>query len=163
MYWIKRKISQIKNVIKWLPTIWNQFDFDYNYSIDVFKFQLEKQAEHLESEKARTMDAKDRAKRIRTTLKLMKKVYDEEYAIEYIDKMEELYGKDLMEHELIDTGRGDGTSYYQKKYERTETPERIKEIRDMSNNLWSESNLKQEKAHRILWLMVERNIQGWWD
>ena len=77
--------------------------------------------------------------------------------------MEELYGKDLMEHELIDTGRGDGTSYYQKKYERTETPERIKEISDMSNKLWSESNLKQEKAHRILWLMVERNIQGWWD
>ena len=93
----------------------------------------------------------------------MKKVYDEEYAIEYIDKMEDLYGKDLMEHELIDTGRGDGTSYYQKKYERTETPERIKEIKDMSNKLWSESNLKQEKAHRILWLMVERNIQGWWD
>ena len=163
MYWIKRKISQIKNVIKWLPTIWNQFDFDYNYSIDVFKFQLEKQAEYLESEKAYTMDAKDRAKRIRTTLKLMKKVYDEEYAIEYIDKMEDLYGKDLMEHELIDTGRGDGTSYYQKKYERTETPKRIKEIKDMSSKLWSESNLKQEKAHRILWLMVERNIQGWWD
>jgi hypothetical protein len=163
MYWIKRKISQIKNVIKWLPTIWNQFDFDYNYSIDVFKFQLEKQAEYLESEKARTRDAKDRAKRIRTTLKLMKKVYDEEYAMEYSDKMEELYGKDLMKYELINTGRGDGTSYYQKKYERTETPERIKEIKDVSNKLFTESNLKQEKAHRIVWLMVERNIQGWWD
>jgi hypothetical protein len=147
MYWIKRKISQIKNVIKWLPTIWNQFDFDYNYSIDVFKFQLEKQAEYLES----------------TTLKLMKKVYDEEYAMEYSDKMEELYGKDLMKYELINTGRGDGTSYYQKKYERTETPERIKEIKDVSNKLFTESNLKQEKAHRIVWLMVERNIQGWWD
>jgi len=156
MYWIKRKVWQIKNIIKWLPTIWNQYDFDYGYSINVFRFQLEKQADFLESDKACTMSANYNAKRIRTTIKLMKKVYDEDYAIEYQDKLKVLYGEELMEYAFED-------SFLKQNYELTESPERIKEIHDMSSKLFIESDLKQKKSHRILWLMVERNIQGWWD
>ena len=156
MYWIKRKIRQVKNVIEWLPVIWKQFDFDYSYSIDVFKHQIEKQANYLESDRACTMSAKDNAMRIRTTLRLMEKVYDEDYALEYQAKLIELYGEELMEYAFED-------SFLKQNYELTESPERIKEIYDMSSKLWKESDLKQKKAHRILWLMVERNIQGWWD
>ena len=156
MYWIKRKVWQIKNVIKWLPTIWNQYDFDYGYSINVFRFQLEKQADFLESDKACTMSANYNAKRIRTTLRLMKKVYDEDYAMEYHAKLEDIYGEELMELGITDI-------YLKHNYELTESPELIKEIDNLKDKLFTESNLKQEKAHRILWLMVERNIQGWWD
>ena len=74
-HFIKRKIWQIKNVFRWLPIIWKQYDFDYNYSLEVFKFQLQKQAEFLESDRAVTLCAKDKAKRIRTVIKLMDKVY----------------------------------------------------------------------------------------
>ena len=42
-YWFRRKYRQIKNVINWIPVVWNQFDFDYRYSLDVFKHQLMKQ------------------------------------------------------------------------------------------------------------------------
>ena len=90
MYWIKRKIWQIRNVIKWLPVIWNQFDFDYRYSIDVFKFQLQKTADHLNSDNAYTLSAKDNARRLQTIIDLMDKVYEEEYGIEYFDEDSEL-------------------------------------------------------------------------
>ena len=41
-YPIRRKYQQIKRVIDFLPIIWNGFDFDYTYSIQLFKKQLER-------------------------------------------------------------------------------------------------------------------------
>ena len=49
---IKRKIQQIKNILKWIPVIWRTFDWDYRYSLDVFKFQLQNQINFLESDRA---------------------------------------------------------------------------------------------------------------
>ena len=85
IYWFKKKYSQIKRVLDYLPIIWNGFDWDYRYATDLFAHQLGRIADHLESDKAYTLSAKDNAKRIRTTLKLMKLVGDEEYAMEYYD------------------------------------------------------------------------------
>jgi hypothetical protein len=47
----------------------------------------------MESDKAMTVDANVRAKRIRTAIKLLNKVYDDEYGLEYMDTIEKLYGK----------------------------------------------------------------------
>lgn len=163
IYWFKRKIFQIKNLVKWFPVIWNQYDFDYHYAIDVFKFQLKKTADYLESHKAYSIDSHDRAKRIRTIIKLMDKVYEEEYLIEYFQRLETLYGKDIFEHVFIDTGRGDGTTYMKFKYEVTKSDAEIKVIDQDFHRMLSESRDKQEKAHRILWKLIERNIRTFWD
>jgi hypothetical protein len=85
MYWVKRKIQQIKRVIDFLPLIWNGFDFDYTYSIDLFKKQLERTANHLESNKAYSLSAKTNAQKIRTAIRLMDIVYAERYVDEYLD------------------------------------------------------------------------------
>lgn len=85
MYWVRRKIQQIKRVIDFLPLIWNGFDFDYSYSLDLFKKQLERTASFLESDKAYTLSAKTNAQKIRTALRLMDIVYDEKYVDEFLD------------------------------------------------------------------------------
>lgn len=85
MYWVKRKIRQIKRVIDFLPLIWNGFDFDYKYAIDLFQKQLERTATFLESDKAYTISAKTNAQKIRTALRLMDIVYDEKYVDEFLD------------------------------------------------------------------------------
>ena len=54
MYWFKRKYRQIQRVIDFLPIIWNGFDFDYRYSVELFKKSLERQAKFLESDRAMT-------------------------------------------------------------------------------------------------------------
>ena len=64
IYWVKRKIWQIKNVIGWLPIIWNQYDFDYVYAIKVFRYQLSKTAKFLESDKSCGISAKEKSKKI---------------------------------------------------------------------------------------------------
>jgi len=85
MYWVKRKIQQIKRVIDFLPLIWNGFDFDYIYAINFFKKQLERTASFLESDKAHTLSAKTNAQKIRTALRLMDIVYEERYVEEFLN------------------------------------------------------------------------------
>ena len=92
MYWVKRKIRQIKRVIgrikrviDFLPLIWNGFDWDYSYAIQLFQKQLERTASFLESDKAMTLDAKMNAQKIRTAIRLMDIVYEERYVDEFLD------------------------------------------------------------------------------
>jgi len=46
---IERRVEQIKRVIDFLPIIWKGYDFDYYYTIELFKHQLQRQAKYFES------------------------------------------------------------------------------------------------------------------
>jgi GDP-D-mannose dehydratase len=92
-YFFRRKFEQIRNVIRWIPVIWKQYDFDYHYALEVFEFKLLRMAEFLESDKAYTLNAKHYASRIRMVVRLMKKVYDGEYGMEYQKQIEDQFGK----------------------------------------------------------------------
>jgi len=168
-HFIKRKIWQIKNVFRWLPIIWKQYDFDYNYSLEVFKFQLQKQAEFLESDRAVTLCAKDKAKRIRTVIKLMDKVYDDEYGMEYQDTLKEMYGEDVLEVSFVETGdttfndfSGKTEKLFSMRY-KYETWDNVDEIKKVKEQLIKESHDKQMRAHKILWSLIEKDIRDWWD
>jgi hypothetical protein len=163
LYFFRRKWWQIRNLFRWIPVIWGQFDFDYHYSIDVFKFQLEKTADFMESDKACTLDAKHRASRIRMVLRLMDKVYSEEYACEYQSQLEELYGKNALDWNFVDSGKGDGSSQMVYSYEKYSDKDLVKEIDTLKDELFLKSREKQIRAHKLLWELVEHNILGWWD
>jgi hypothetical protein len=159
-YWFTRKFQQIRNVFRWLPIIWKQHDFDYHYSLEVFKFQLQKQAEFLESDKAITRCAKDKAKRIRTILKLMDKVYEDDYACEYREILKEMYGENVLDVNFIEDKSRPIMYRMQFEYEKWDNAEEISQIKD---ELFKMSQEKQDRAHRILWKMIEKDIRGFWD
>ena len=138
IHWIKDKYRRIKTIIEWIPLLWNTRDYDYRDAIEVFKYQLNRIADFLESDKALSLHADYYAKRTRTITRLMKKVYDEDYAVEYIDKLEKICG-------------GDDYCYNRK------------EVNQLEDKLFKESREKQEKAHRILWELMQNNIQNLWD
>jgi hypothetical protein len=156
-YFFKRKYQQVERVIDFLPIIWNGFDFDYNYSIELFKKQLERQAKLFESDKLNSDRSKQNASRIRTAIRLMDKVYNDEYELEWVDKLKEEYGSDILDFKFEDTGRGDGTSYLKYKYEDLNMRSKMKK------ELIKESREKQKRAHKLLWDFIEHNIQFWWD
>ena len=159
MYWVKRKIQQIKRVIDFFPLIWNGFDFDYRYAIDLFKKQLERIAKDMETN-GRLECSDVNAQKIRTAIRLMDKVYDEEYGGEYQNKLKELYGERVLEWWFEDAGRGDDSSYLRYEYEKWDNSEEIKKV---ERKLFLESKDKQKKAHKLLWDFIEHNIQKWWD
>ena len=159
-YPIRRKYQQIKRVIDFLPIIWNGFDFDYMYSIELFKKQLERQAKLFESDKLNSDRSKQNASRIRTAISLMDKVYNGDYELEWMDTIREKYGNDVFNWEFVDTGRGDGTSFIKSKYEYWDN---VDEIDLLKGELMLKSRQKQKKAEQLLWKFIGHNIRYWWD
>jgi len=165
MYWFRRKYQQIQRVIDFLPMIWNGFDFDYIYSINLFKKQLERQAKFLESDKAYTLEAKNNASRIRTAIRLMEKVYDEDYGTECIDTIEKLYGKIHYDFVELEEKDENGDPYYTMKIsnELAVDEQHQKEIDEVRHQMFLLGKDKQKRAHKLLWSYIEHNIQNWWD
>jgi hypothetical protein len=159
MYWFKRKIRQIKRTIEFLPLIWNSYDFDYSYALDLFKKQLERIADNLETNPV-GLSAPIKAQKIRTAIRLMDMVYNEEYFHQYMDKLKEIYGENAFDWWFEDSGKGDGSSYLRYEYEKWDNAEEISEMR---RKLVKESIDKQKRAHKLLWDFIEHNIQRWWD
>lgn len=153
-------IRKIKRLYRYLPVLWNSYDFDYRYAIELFQMKLEDIADFMESDNALSVEAKNDAKRIRTTIKLMKKVYDEGYGTEYLDTLREMYGDDVVEFEFVKIDGENELFRLKKKYEDWDNSEEVKKI---ETELFHKSQQKQKKAHRILWKYIEHNIQRWWD
>jgi len=159
-YPIRRKYQQIKRVIDFLPIVWNGFDFDYTYSIQLFKKQLERQAKYFESGKSYSERADQNVSRIRTAIRLMDKVYDEEYSTEWPDILREKYGDDALDWDWEETSQGSGLSYHRWKYESWDNAE---EIRQVKLDLISKGEAKQKKAEKLVWKFIGHNIRYWWD
>jgi hypothetical protein len=157
---VKQFFRKLKRVWQFLPHIWRGYDFDYIYSIDLFKYQLERTADFMESDKAMTVDANVRAKRIRTAIKLLNKVYDEDYGCEYQTKMKELYGSTILDFWFEDTGNGDGSSYLRQAWEFRDDSSDVEKVFD---KLFKESQEKQKRAEKLVWEFISHNIRGWWD
>jgi hypothetical protein len=134
------------------------------YALDVFKHQLGRLADDMEHENANGLTAHERAKSIRTTIKLMDKVYNEDYACEYQDQIKKLYGKTSFDY-IESESEINGSKLYTMKLtnERAVDEDHQKEIDEVKHQMYLLSKDKQEKAHRILWQYIEHNIQRWWD
>lgn len=146
-YWIERKKYQFKQLKKWIPVIWSQYPWDFHYAIDVFRMKLEEIADCLESEDAMSLGAEYEASRIRLAIKLMDYVYGEKYIEDVHNEIVATYG----EWTVV------------QKWERDYTEEEIKEIEKHSAKLYAQSYEKSKKAHKLLWKIIERHIQHWWD
>lgn len=164
MYWFKRKWRQVKRVADFLPIIWKGYDWDYHYAIELFQHQLKRTAHEIEH-RGYALKREQTASKIRTAVKLIEKVYDEEYAFEYNQQMEEKYGISSFEFEELETLDANGDPYYTmvEKWDEDYTEEEVILINEEKNTLMWESRAKQKKAHRILWRYIEHNIQNWWD
>ena len=149
---------KLKRVWQFLPQIWRGYDFDYQYSIDLFKYQLERTADFMESDKAMTVDADIRAKRIRTAIKLLNKVYDEDYGRDYQTKMVELYGTSILDFWFEDTGND--SSCLRQAWEFRDDEYDVKKVFD---NLFKESQEKQNRAEKLVWEFISHNIKDWRD
>ena len=75
---MKRFFRRVKRVIDFLPLIWKGDDYDYYYSIELFRYQLERTADYIE-ERGHLTNADDVVKEIRTATTLLENVYDEKY------------------------------------------------------------------------------------
>lgn len=151
---------RVKRVIEYIPIIWNGYDFDYRHALDLFHYQLSRTADFLESDRAYSVKANQNARRLRTILELMKKVYDEEYRMEHFDKMEKIWGRYQWDWENNHNGT---YSYKGIKWEFAHTPEQQKQAELQFSNLTILAEEKHQRAKKLLWKLIEHNLEYFWD
>jgi len=169
-YQFKDFYRRIYNIYRWLPILWNQHDFDYKYAIIAFQFQLGNIAKFMESDDAMSLESKETAKQIRDIIDRMQRVYDDEYALSYIDTMTELYGDFDFEFIPIDekiidplTGKEQLCYKMEKRYNMPYNEDEIANIEIHSEELRAAAAACQESEHSRLWNDIDKNIRNWWD
>ncbi len=112
------------------------------------------------TDRANTLEATQNASRIRTAIRLMDKVYDEEYSTEWPDIIAKKYGDDALDWDWEETSQGSGLSYHRWKFE---TWDNAEEIRQVKLDLISKGEAKQKKAEQLVWKFIGHNIRYWWS
>lgn len=157
---IKWFYNQVKRSFAYARYAWGGYDWDYSYSVGMFQYSLERLANKLDSNAAHGTDAKQRASRCKMIAKLMKRVNEDYYELEYGTHLESLYGK----WELVVKDIGGGKYEYQGfKWEKAIDDKHNDEINNLSDELMIQGYEKQKRAEVLLWKLVEHNIKYFWD
>jgi hypothetical protein len=162
IYHIKRLFRNLKRMYQLVPIVWNSYDFTYHSSLEFFKFQLNNIAENLESENSVTLSAKHNASRIRLVIKLIDRYYLDEYYIDkFYDELEKKYGK--VDFEFIPTDESKEWFEMIEVFENDLTEEEKKQYFIDKENMFKKVLEEEKKAKKLIWKLIEHNIQSWWD
>jgi hypothetical protein len=172
-----RFVRGIKNLIEWFPIIWEDRDYDSQYLMDIMKFKIQKMSK-LQGSTNSHVSTQRNVEIMNTVVRLIDKVVDETYRHEYYDyfdstykfvkvhrtdndpKREDYY---TMEEEIT----RDDTHEYIKKYSRTykqvTTHSLHKDDMDARMIPMIMGDIRHVKAKRLLFSLMERNVDKWWE
>jgi hypothetical protein len=167
----------IQNLIYWLPIIWKDRNWDGHYIFEVLKHKLKAQAKHIGDNDRHTRAQQD-AKRMRLCVKLIQKVQDEDYAMEYMDyhkdrvwftPCEDREGSSLYNSEEVWEKYDELFKKYKliyRKVLRGAGPFTLngRDEADMKRIIaMNISHLNQQRAQDLLFKIINENINRWWD
>jgi len=120
MWRVRRFIRRTKNLIRWLPIIWKDEQWDHYFIFEILKYKLIFTAEHTRKNGYHTSSDYDADKMI-LCVRLIDKIQNEEY-------MNVLVDDDNLTQKKIDAAFN-----------------------------------KQKKARQLLFKLLDKHIESWWD
>ena len=152
MWRIRQFFRRFKNLLRWLPIIWKDEDWDHTYIYNILKFKLQNQADYLE-ERNHFVGVEREVEKMRTCIKLLERLKEDYYGDLYHKKSDEKYGKTNFRFEPVEDRPGLTTL-------ETDDSEEVSKGR---MEFYMEGAKKHEQARRILFTLLDRNIEKWWD
>lgn len=171
MKWrIKRFIKSIKNLIRWFPVIWRDQDWDDSFIFDILKFKLKNQAEYI-GKRGYHVRAERDAEIMMLCVRLIEKVQDEYYGMEYQDyhksEFKFIDSKDYPGmYELDIVEKSEHFDDYFKKYPlvyKKIIKSNKKEIKNRTSIAFTIASTNHNRARKLLFKILEQNIERWWD
>lgn len=176
-YYCKDFVQGVKNLLYWFPVIWKDRHWDHHYIYDVLKHKLKAQSKYI-SDSDRHTKAQQDARRMNICIKLIEICQDETYTMEYMDYVtdkswfvpsEEHKGYLTWENDILSENLNNFFKKYPLVYKRVMNGEgpftldgkNKKEIkRRIAMNI---CHINQQRAHKLLFKILEQNINSWWD
>ena len=172
-YFFKQLAHRIKNLWRWLPVIWKDYDFDDHFIFEILKFKLKNTAEHLE-DRQYFVGYEHEVSRIRLVNKLIERVQEEWYGMEYFDYHTSTFefipteDKDkngdpyyTMHSEIIE----DNLDKYFKKYPLIykRVIAKLGSDSDRTRIALYMGRSNHERAKRLLFNILNERIENWWN
>jgi hypothetical protein len=175
-YYHKDFIKGVKNLWKWFPVIWKDRDHDHHFIFELLKVKLGNQSKYI-GDKNFHINAKRDAEIMRLINKLINLNQDGFYDMEYMD-----YHKTKFEfvptdetnkwYTLDDTLISENFDDYFKKYPRQYKKVLSGEINRFNRSIeYKDKKLiameiaheNQDRCHKLIFKLLEKNIQKWWN
>lgn len=164
MYKIKQFFKRIYNLIRWAPIIWKDEDWDDFYIFEILKFKLKNQAEYI-GYHDRHMSAKRDAEIMMLCVCLIEKVQDEYYGKEYLE-----YSESEMKFTPSETHPGhyemefvELSEHYEDYFKKYPRIYKQSIGKDKHETAYRIAKTNEERAHKLLFKILEENIRRWWD
>lgn len=158
MHKVKRFFRRLKRLIEYIPVIWKTDDFDYGYSIQLFQHQLRRTADYIEKN-GHLENSKVVALKIRTACDLL----DAGYHGKYIEEAEAEFERQYGESEVIFSETTEGNFDMQIWWPIAEDEDHNKEIQEYYSAAMGAAHIKSDRAKKLAWNYIHKNIDQWWD
>jgi hypothetical protein len=163
IYKIQSFFNKIRRVIKWSRIIWKTETYDFSYSIDIFKESLLELRDYM-NKKDRFENTKHYTSRIDLIIKLLDISYKETYYYDIeMNKLYEVYGKESFDIDFSETENDTFTLNYIYESSDKFTDIEKKEIADKLKNAMKVVRYKEDKSKKLVWKLIEHNIENFWD
>lgn len=182
-YYHKDFIQGVKNLWKWFPVIWRDRDWDTSFIYEIIKVKLNNQADYIGGKNRHTRAKRD-AELMKLCSRLIQRCQDDHYDMEYMDYHKSNYnflditdeddipekyrkGKKL-DIELVSENFDDYFKKYPRQYKRVMSGEvsrfsRPIEEKDKQVIAMEIAHENQDRCRKLLFKIMERRIEGWWD
>ena len=175
-YYHKDLINGIKNLIYWFPIIWKDRSYDHYYIYEILKHKIKKQAEYIRDRDFHAMAKRDSEIMMLVT-RLIDKCNNGDYGLEYMDYHKSEYNfldiEDKPDYKELDVKLvSENFDNYFKKYPRQYKLVESREIRrynrdfsemDKQTIAMEIAHENQDRCRKLLFKLLERNIERWWD
>jgi hypothetical protein len=154
---------RVRNVFRWLPTIWNDRDWDDSYITEILIKKLEFTRDFYLSGKSYKLHSNQTAEEIQEAIIMLHMTRDswEFYEEPAADEIERKWGKTTFE--FIPLEDKPGLSEMVSNTEKVKTPE----DREQYSKEFRESMMKTRKEYmkdkRKAYRYIADHIDGWWD
>jgi len=176
-YYHKYFKQGVKNIWYWFPVIWKDRDWDGHYIFEILQHKLVAQANYIGDRDFHTRAQLD-AKRMRLCVKLIKKVQEEDYTMEYMDyakdrvwftPCEDRPGSSQYNSEEVWEKYDEYFAKYPLVYKKVLKGEGVftlngRDESDMKRVIaMNIAHINQDRVKKLLFKILEENIRGWWD
>jgi hypothetical protein len=171
-YIISDIIKGVKNIVKWFPAIWKDRDYDHSYIFTILKNKLINQADYLEKNN-HFVNSLRQVQIIRTCVRLINKINEDYYHMEYTDYHVSSHDwLDILEGEYANKGYkemkttliSENFDEYFAKYKLVYL--KIKKLNPNDEKMSLAIKISHEnhkRCKKILFSILENNIENWWD
>ena len=168
-YWSNLK-NGIRNLIAWFPVVWKDRDWDDNFFFEVVKFKITKMAKTHGTHMPYVSQERN-VEIMNLVVRLIDKFQNETYLHEYYDYVEDnvwfekIEGSD--QYEMKSETLVDNLDEYFKKYpllkKQAEQHPFYKQNPDRVTLAISMGMIQHDKAKNLIFELMKRNVEKWWE